>query len=256
MTQTQPFPRKASTPAQPSTLVPWFRDVGIAVCGALAFQTAVLQPFTIPSASMEPGLVVGDYIVVSKFAYGWSQASLPFDPPLAARRLLGRLPARGDVVVFRRPSRPREIWIKRAIALPGDRVEIRQGEVIVNARPLPQTLLGPGIDVDMPLRPVQRVAEQQPGGRRYVIFEQGPDQPGDDRAPIVVPDGFVFVMGDHRDNSLDSRWPGNVGVGLLPLENIVGRADIVVASWHPGAAIYKPWTWFDLRSGRFLKRIR
>ena len=257
---TMPSPPESKTTisaeTQPLSLFPAVRDFALHVGAAVAIQTMVFQPFTIPSASMEPGLLVGDYLIVSKFAYGWSRASLPLDPPLREGRLSGRLPDRGDVVVFRRPSSPSDVWIKRVIALPGDHIEIRNGLVIVNGLPLPQTRHGPGLDPDAPLRTVQRVEERQPSGRRYVTFDLGSGQAGDSRAPEVVPEGYLFVMGDHRDNSLDSRWPEEVGVGLLPVENLVGRAEIVVASWHPGAALLKPWTWSDLRSGRFLQRVR
>ena len=232
------------------------RTVAVGLAAAVLIQTVAFQPFTIPSASMEPGLVVGDYLVVSKSAYGWSRASVAFNPPLPPGRLFGRLPVRGDVVVFRRPSNPDEIWIKRVIGLPGDRIEVVGGTVFVNGRPLPQRALGPGLDLDAPERPVSRVEERQPGGRAYVTFDAGADLAGDDRPAQVVPAGQLFVMGDHRDNSLDSRWAGDVGVGLLPVTNLVGRAEIVVASWKPGAALYKPWTWFNLRPGRLAQRIR
>ncbi len=247
-------PNSAET--QPSSAVQAIRDFALAIGAAVLIQTVAFQPFTIPSASMEPGLLVGDYIVVSKFAYGWSRASLPFNPDVAEGRFGGRLPGRGDVVVFRRANSPQEVWIKRVVALPGDCVEIRNGVVIINTRQLPQTRQGPGLDPDAPSSTVQRVEERQPGGRRYVTLDLGADQPGDNRGPIVVPEGYLFVLGDHRDNSLDSRWADDVGVGLLPLENLVGRAEGGVASWYPGAALLKPWTWWDLRSGRFLQPVR
>jgi signal peptidase I len=232
------------------------RTVAAGLAAAVLIQTVAFQPFTIPSASMEPGLVVGDYLVVSKFAYGWSRASVAFNPPLPPGRLFGRLLARGDVVVFRRPSNPEEVWIKRVIGLPGDQIEVRGGTVIVNGRALPQRALGPGLDLDAPERPVARVEERQPNGRTYVTFDAGSALAGDDRPAQVVPSGQLFVMGDHRDNSLDSRWASDVGVGLLPVTHLVGRAESVVASWTPGAAIYKPWTWFNLRPGRLFQRIR
>jgi signal peptidase I len=244
------------TPASAvSELLDLMRTIGVGAIIAVVLQTAAFQPYTIPSASMEPGLVVGDYLVVSKSAYGWSRASLPFHPPLPPGRLFGRLPERGDVVVFRHSTRPRETWIKRVIGLPGDRVEVIDGEVRVNDRPLDRRPLGPGLDLDQPTRAVMRVEERQRDGRHYVTFEGGPDLAGDDRPPVIVPGGQLFVMGDHRDNSLDSRWGPEVGVGLLPVDRLIGKAELVVASWQPGAALWKPWTWPRLRPGRFLRPI-
>ncbi|MGV3577366.1 signal peptidase I [Brevundimonas sp.] len=257
MTQTSETLRLETTPAPSlrAEIVDTVRTVAIGLAAAVLIQTVAFQPFTIPSASMEPGLVVGDYLVVSKSAYGWSRASLPLNPPLPSGRVFERLPERGDVVVFRRPSDPQETWIKRVIGLPGDRIEIVGGQVIVNGAALTQRALGPGLDLDQPGRPVERVEERQADGRAYVTFDGGPGL-GDDRPADIVPEGQLFVMGDNRDNSLDSRWSPDVGVGLLPVTNVIGKAEIVVASWDPGAALWKPWTWFKLRSGRLLKPIR
>ena len=261
MTQTFDTPNAevpAATDDTPSTMaeiVDTVRTVAVALAAAVLIQTVAFQPFTIPSASMEPGLVVGDYLVVSKFAYGWSRASLPFNPPLPSGRLFEHLPRRGDVVVFRRPGNPQETWIKRVIGLPGDTVSVSGGVVTVNGQALPQRALGPGLDLDQPGRPVEQVEERQADGRGYVTFDGGPGA-GDDRPAQVVPRGQLFVMGDNRDNSLDSRWSGDVGVGLLPVSNLVGRAEVVVASWKPGAALWKPWTWLILRPGRFAQPIR
>ncbi|WP_298163213.1 signal peptidase I [Brevundimonas sp.] len=236
-------------------IVETVRTMAAALAAAVLIQTVAFQPFTIPSASMEPGLIVGDYLVVSKFAYGWSRASLPFNPPLPSGRLFEHLPKRGDVVVFRRPSNPQETWIKRVIGLPGDTVSVSDGVVTVNGQALPQRALGPGLDLDQPGRPVEQVEERQADGRAYVTFDGGPEA-GDDRPVQVVPPGQLFVMGDNRDNSLDSRWSGDIGVGLLPVSNLIGRAEVVVASWKPGAALWKPWTWINLRPGRLVRRIR
>jgi signal peptidase I len=260
MTQTSDTPNTQITaidapPSAVAEIVDTVRTVAVALAAAVVIQTVAFQPFTIPSASMEPGLVVGDYLVVSKFAYGWSRASLPFNPPLPSGRLFERLPKRGDVVVFRRPSNPQETWIKRVIGLPGDTVSVSGGIVTVNGQALPQRALGPGLDLDQPGRPVEQIEERQADGRAYVTFDGGPGS-GDDRPAQVVPEGQLFVMGDNRDNSLDSRWSPDVGVGLLPVTNVVGRAEVVVASWKPGAALWKPWTWFNLRPGRIVQRIR
>ncbi|WP_291837292.1 signal peptidase I [Brevundimonas sp.] len=237
-------------------LIDTVRVVAIGLLAATAIQTTLYQPFTIPSSSMEPGLVIGDYVVVSKFAYGWSRASLPFNPPLPDGRLFGRTAERGDVVVFRRPSAPQQTWVKRVIGLPGDRVQVMGGTVFVNGSAIPRTPLNLVQDQDDSGVQVLRVRETTPEGRQYLTYDRGSGLPGDDTGVYVVPEGQYFMMGDNRDNSLDSRWPGDVGVGLLPAENIVGKAEIVVASWKPGAGLFKPWTWLNLRGGRLFKPVR
>ncbi|HST92267.1 MAG TPA: signal peptidase I [Brevundimonas sp.] len=231
------------------------RTVGGGLLIAMLLQTVIAQPFTIPSSSMEPGLVTGDYVVTSKFPYGWSRASLPFDPPLGSGRLLGREATRGDVVVFRLPRDRRQVWVKRVIGVPGDRVQVSGGQVFINDRAVPRTTLGLTQDHEAPDRTVSLVRERLPEGRGYETYDGGVS-PGDDTDIIAVPAGHYLVMGDNRDNSLDGRWPREAGVGLLPAENIVGRAEWVVASWKPGAGLFKPWTWFNLQPDRFLTRVR
>jgi signal peptidase I len=205
---------------------------------------------------MEPGLVTGDYIVVSKFAYGWSRASLPFAPPLFEGRVLGAGPTRGEVVVFLSSVDPGKTLIKRVIGLPGDRVRVRDGLVSVNGVTIPRTDRGLALDRDNPDIHPNRFDERLPGGRTYATFDRG-EAPGDDTGVYVVPEGQYFMMGDNRDNSLDSRWPTAAGgVGFVAAQDIVGRADMVLASWHPGAGVLKPWTWLDLQWDRFFRPIR
>lgn len=248
----------SANPPRPSFLEDAFDLIRTVLCGLLIatlLQTVVAQPFTIPSSSMEPGLVTGDYVVTSKFPYGWSRASLPFDPPLGSGRLFGREAARGDVVVFRLPRDRQQVWVKRVIGLPGDTVQVMNGQIIINGRAVAQTVLGAARDHDAPERAVTLVRERLPEGRAHTTYDGGPS-PGDETEPLVVPAGHYLMMGDNRDNSLDGRWPADVGVGLLPAENIIGRAEWIVASWQPGAGLFKPWTWFKLQPGRFLLRVR
>ena len=160
------------------------------------------------------------------------------------------------MIVFRLPRDPSQTWIKRLIGLPGDRVQVVGGQVFVNGRALPQVADGMTQDHDAPWRSVLKMREVQPDGRTYVTYDGGEGQMGDDTGVYVVPQGSYFMMGDNRDNSLDSRWPRELGVGLLPAENIVGKAELIVASWTPGAALWKPWTWLALQPGRFLRPIR
>jgi signal peptidase I len=233
------------------------KTLGAALLIALVLRVVLFEPFTIPSESMEPGLVTGDYIVVTKWDYGWSRHSIPLDPPLFKGRILqSHGPRRGDVVVFKLPRDPSgETLIKRVIGLPGDRVQVRGGTVYVNGAQIRQTPDGFTPDPGAPDVTVERKIEHRPDGRAYVTFDRGPDHDGDDTDTYPVPEGNYLMMGDNRDNSLDSRWPEAVGVGFVPAENIVGQARVVLLSWR-GASILKPWTWLNVDVSRFLRPIR
>jgi signal peptidase I len=217
--------------------------VASALAIALVLRVVLFQPYTIPSSSMEPGLVTGDYLVVAKFPYGWSRASLPLNPPLPHGRFLGHGPVRGDVVVFLLPRDESQTYVKRVMGLPGDRVQVIGGVVNVNGHTIPRTPSGDTFDHDQPDRPVREMTEPKPNGHPYVTFGGEPDHEGDNTGVYTVPPGEYFMMGDNRDNSLDSRWPREVGVGFVPAENIVGKAEIVLASWRSGVSLFKPWTW-------------
>jgi signal peptidase I len=232
------------------------RTIGAALAIAFVLRVIVFQPYTIPSSSMEPGLRTGDYVVVTKYSYGWSRASIPFDPPLPGGRLFGSAPQRGQVIVFRLPRDPKEVYVKRLIGLPGDRIQVRGGQVFVNRAPIPQQAAGFTEDPEAPGRRVLQLLEPRPDGRRYVTYDAGPDHEGDDTGVYVVPAGHYFFMGDNRDNSLDSRWSrAQGGVDMVPAENLIGPARIVMLSWKEGASILKPWTWLSLRPSRFFKPI-
>jgi signal peptidase I len=251
MTTVEPGEKKGQKKGELFELV---KTIGYALLIALALRTILFQPFTIPSDSMEPGLLKGDYIIVSKFAYGWSRCSLPFNPPIFHGRIFGRQPQRGDIIVFQLPRDESQTYIKRLIGLPGDRVQIKGGAVYVNGKPIPRSLIGPGVDPDMPSTPVTEYREVKPNGQSYVTLDQGPNHDGDDTDVYTVPAGQYFFMGDNRDNSLDSRWPSIVGVGFVPAENLVGKAEIILASWKDGASLVKPWTWvLNLDPSRFFR---
>jgi signal peptidase I len=239
---------------------------------AWALRSFVVQPFNIPSGSMLPTLYIGDYLLVAKWPYGYSRFSFPFDFPSFSGRLLSNLPKRGDVVVFRHPS-GREDLIKRVIALPGDSVEVRGGRVILNGRPLPLQEL-PAVAVPVtanspckvisPAFPVvagvngqafcryHAYRETLPGGPSYTVLDQMQHGPGDDFGPVRVPAGRLFLMGDNRDDSLDSRFPTfEGGVGMVPLDHLIGRALVTFWSTDGSASFVKPWTWFTaLRDDR------
>jgi signal peptidase I len=228
----------------------------------LVLRSFIFQPFTIPSASDEPNFLQGDYIIVSKWSYGWSRHSFPFSPPLFSGRIFFNAPQRGDVVVFKLPRvlDGRVDYIKRLVGLPGDRIQVKSGVVYINGKPLPRTQLAPGMgDVQAGYAPVQRYTETAANGRRYIVQLDGQDGPADNTGVYVVPPHCYFMMGDNRDNSLDSRFdpqmpaeasgpatcgwdagvnqylPAEPGVGFVPEQNLVGKAVLVLFSWSPDA---------------------
>jgi signal peptidase I len=224
---------------------------------ALVLRVVVFEPFTIPSDSMEPGLHTGDYVVVSKWDYGWSRHSIPLGLPLFQGRVLERQgPRRGDVIVFKLPRDLTQNYVKRLIGVPGDRIRVSGGTVFINDKPIRQADVGLTSDPGSPDVTVLQRIEHRPDGRPYTTFDRGPDHDGDDTQTYVVPEGHYFMMGDNRDNSLDSRWPPMaMGVGFVPAENLVGQARFVLLSWH-GASLWKPWTWANIDFSRVFKSVR
>ncbi len=248
----------AAAEAKPSALqelVEIIKTVAVALAIALVLRVVFFQPFTIPSASMEPNLYEGDYIVVSKYAYGWSQHSIPFSPPLFQGRVFERTPKRGDIIVFKLPRDGHTDYIKRLIGLPGDRVQVRGGVVYINGDQVPRVQTA-NVD-EMTGYAVQQFRETLPEGRQIRVNDFGPNGDLDDTALMVVPQGHYFFMGDNRDNSQDSRLDPSVGVGFVPAANLVGRAEVILLSWRQGASLFKPWTWvLNLRPSRFFKGLR
>ena len=236
------------------------KTVVYALLIALVLRIVFFQPFTIPSASMEPNLYEGDYIIVSKFSYGYSKHSIPFSPPLFNGRIVEQQAKRGDIVVFKLPSDNRTDYVKRVIGLPGDRIQMKEGLLYVNDQLVPREQLSPVKD-ELPggqVRDVARFQERLATGKTFVTQDFGPDNPYDNTDVYVVPDGNYFMMGDNRDDSSDSRVPPALGgVGYVPAENLEGKAQIVLLSWKPEASIFKPWTWIlDARPSRFFKVLR
>lgn len=251
---TQP---KGAGNAALTELIEIAKTIAYALAIALVLRVVLFQPFTIPSESMEPALLRGDYIIVSKYSYGWSRHSIPLSPKLPAGRFLGREPQRGDVVVFKLPRDGRTDYIKRLIGLPGDRVQIQAGRVILNGKELPQQYLGTTKDPGLSGATVMQYRETMPNGKSYVVFDQMTNGYKDDTDVYVVPKGHYFFMGDNRDNSQDSRWGREDGVGFVPAENLVGKARIILLSWRVGASPFKPWTWFThAQPKRFFKPLK
>lgn len=227
---------------------------------ALVLRILFFQPFTIPSASMEPNLYEGDYIIVSKWSYGYSRHSVPFSPPLFDGRVMSNnRPQRGDVVVFKLPRDNRTDYIKRVVGLPGDRIQMRDNQLYINGRPVPVTPVGP-IEVATPFgysQEAMQLRENLPAGPSHLIQDFSANADLDNTPEFTVPAGHYFMMGDNRDNSVDSRVSPEFGVGFVPEENIVGKAQMILFSWSPGASLFKPWTWFTkIRPSRFFTSLQ
>lgn len=233
---------------------------------ALVIRTFLFAPFSIPSSSMVPSLLVGDHLFVAKWSYGYSRYAFPFGLASFDGRLFPAMPERGDIVVFRDPAGRGHDVIKRVIGLPGDEVALRGGVVILNGTPLPRQRLADFTLAVSPNSPCParerngvrrldggdgapvcaypRFRETLPGGPSYEVLDQGRVE-RDDMAALTVPEGHLFVLGDNRDQSLDSRFHQTEGgVGLLPVDNVIGRATIAFWSTDGSAEWLKPWTWF------------
>ena len=246
--------------AEANEWVEIIKTIVYALLIALVLRVLLFQPFTIPSASMEPNLFEGDYIIVSKYNYGYSRHSFPISLPesVLGGRILAHQPTRGDIVVFKLPRDNKTDYIKRLIGLPGDRIQVKQGLVYINDKPVVRKRMPDGTeDMGYGVRPVERFQETLPNGVTYMTNSYGDNQDVDNTDVYVVPEGHYFMMGDNRDNSLDSRFPEEVGVGFVPFENLEGPAQIVLLSWTPGASIFKPWTWFmNARPSRYFHLLR
>lgn len=256
------------------------RDVVVIVLLVLGIHSCVAKPFYIPSDSMMPGLRNGDRLVVSKYPYGWSYASVSFHlAPKMAGRWFGKLPARGDIVVLEHPV-TRVDYIKRVIGLPGDTIELKGGALFINGKPVKrevQPMLSIPVDANLPgpdsslgrfivkdaagkeVLELPIVRETLPGGATFDTIDMGPGYLTDDYGPITVPADHLFLMGDNRDGSADSRVPvDRKGLGgPVPFDAIAGRAEIISFSTDGTAEWYNPLSWFEaLRPGRAGTNLR
>ena len=223
----------------------------IVIAGALAlgFRSLLFEPFNIPSGSMIPTLLVGDYLFVSKYSYGYSRYSFPFGMAPFDGRVFETSPERGDVAVFRQPQNESVAFIKRIVGLPGDRIQVTDGILQINDAAVNR--VGKGFATASDGYNVIRFAVYQetlPNGKSYLIQERSDDDVLDNTNVFLVPEGHYFMMGDNRDNSRDSR---TTSVGMVPAENLIGRAERLFFSHNNSAHLWEIWKWpFAIRYGR------
>ncbi len=231
------------------------KTIAIAVVLALVVRTFAYEPFNIPSGSMIPTLLIGDYLFVSKASYGYSRHSLPFSLPIIPDRILFSEPERGDVVVFKLPSDNTTDYIKRIVGLPGDKIQVKAGILHINGKSVQRERAGELVLHDAwsgRFQRLPRYIETLPNGRKHFIIEETDEGYGDNTDVYTVPAGHYFGMGDNRDRSKDSRYLEDVG--YIPRENLVGRATVKFFSVDGPA--WKFWEWGkSLRFERFFEAI-
>ena len=259
MTSRSPTPsRKRTTQAAGAWhgVVDTVKTVVYALAIALVIRTFLFEPFEIPSGSMVPTLDVGDYLFISKFAYGYSAYSLPFGLPLFSGRVFGRTPRRGDVVVFKWPHDDSTDYIKRLIGLPGDRIQVRHSLLYINGAPVERKRIEDYVyrQGGMVFHAAQYI-ETLPNGVSHRILQFSDDGPLDNTPIFTVPPDHYFMMGDNRDDSADSRDPTS-GVGYVPAANLEGPAKFIFFSLAGAAPGWEFWRWpFRIRYGRLFHAI-
>jgi signal peptidase I len=230
----------AAKQAEGESWIETVKTVVYALLIALVIRTFLFQPFNIPSASMEGTLLIGDYLFVAKYEYGYSKYSFPFGLGPFSGRIFGSAPTRGDVVVFKYPRDTSTDFIKRVIGLPGDRIQMINDRLYINDYVVPRARVADYIeDVDGVTYRVPQYKETLPNGKTYLTLDRFTDGPADNTDVYVVPEGHYFMMGDNRDNSDDSRG----SVGYVPAENLVGKAEILFFSTNGSAHIWEFWKW-------------
>jgi signal peptidase I len=232
------------------------KTVVYAVVIAFGVRTFAYEPFNIPSGSMIPTLLVGDYLFVSKFSYGYSRYTVAFGAPLFDGRMLYTKPERGDVAVFKLPRDNKTDYIKRIIGLPGDRIQVIGGILHINGEAVKRDRVEDFVTTDQFGRQVRvaQYVETLPNGRKHNIIEESDSGSLDNTQVYTVPENHFFAMGDNRDNSLDSRVSSMVG--FVPVENLVGRAEFLFFSIDEGSSFWEFWKWpWAVRFGRIFDGV-
>lgn len=260
--------KRAAKPQPANGWVETIKTLVYAGLIALGVRTIAVEPFNIPSGSMIPTLLVGDFLFVSKYSYGYSRFSIPFSPPLFGwtkyGRIFGSLPKRGDVIVFRFTKDTSIDYVKRLIGLPGDRIQVKQGQLYINGTLAPRDMVG---DYEAPdqngtLILAKEYVETLPNGVKHHIlkfsdeehFDAGNEIDPNNTPEYVVPDGDLFFMGDNRDDSADSRFQNSLG--FVPVENLVGKAQFIFFSFDAEHAWWQFWYWpIEVRWSRLLKGV-
>jgi len=243
---------------KPGGIMETVRTVVYAMLIAGLVRTAAFEPFNIPSGSMIPSLLIGDYLFVSKYAYGYSRHSMPFSIGPSGGRIMEAVPERGDVIVFKKPPENKVDYIKRVVGLPGDRIQVKGGILHINGTPVERRRVEDFVDRgdrDGNIFRAHQYVEILPGGRQHRIIEtHGDNGPADNTSEYRVPAGHYFMMGDNRDNSADSRFLSDVG--YVPAENLVGRAEVLFFSGDGTAALWEVWRWpWAIRYSRLFQGI-
>ncbi len=234
-----------------------FKTFLLAIIAALTIRSFLFEPFSIPSGSMYPTLVVGDYLFVSKYSYGFSKHSFPFSLPIIPKRIFYKSPSRGDVLVFKTPTDNKTDYVKRVIGIPGDRIKMIDNQIFLNNLKIERQKIKDDNYIDTYGRnvKVERYLEILPNGKNYEVFEFNENMSVFDTnnfSEIIVPENNFFVIGDNRDNSQDSRF-----IGGIPKDNLVGKASLVLLSFDSlKGSWWKVWTWVSaLRKDRFFKSL-
>ena len=260
------MPAQSSPPRSERSIGSRIRFFLLLALGVWLLRSLIVAPFSIPSGSMLPTMAIGDYLFVAKWPYGYSRFSFPLQIPSFEGRAMGRLPHRGDVVVFKKPGEDVD-WVKRVIGLPGDSIAVADGRLVINGRPVARAedgMVSFPVSPNSPCRVVPGATpnlvqakgqalcrypayrERLPDGRSWLVIDQVDDPRADHFGPVRVPSGHLLLMGDNRDDSMDSRYSlAEGGLGMVPVENLVGKATFAFWSTDGGARYWLPWTWFS-----------